>query len=154
MLLTLYTYRCLIRELDFTGAVNVWVNLTIPSHSQCPHGSNKTSHWPLQQGRTPGATLHCHCRCQGWALLTFCPDGRTPLRASPGLRLFPYVPSQRCHCQRAAASHVVYFWKSLNFTVKDVPEVVMESSGGTEDLNACFLTRWSDSVNKTEFDSP
>lgn len=52
----------------------------------------------------------------------------------------------------SCVSHV-YFWKSLNFTVKDVPELVRKSSGGTEHLSACFLTHWSDRVNKTYFDS-
>lgn len=43
----------------------------------------------------------------------------------------------------------VYFWKSLNFTVEDVPEEFRKSSGDMEHLSACLLTLWPDSVNKT-----
>lgn len=107
------------------------VNLTIPAHSPCPCGFPLSPRWD----RTPGTALRCHCRWQTWALLTFCPDGRAPCEPVPGHSRpsMPVaqrsLPGWRCRCQRAAASQPVYFWKSLNFTVKDMPEGVRKSTG-------------------------
>lgn len=133
--------------------------MTITSYCLRPHESSMAS-YRLPQHLTLQRAVPLSIA--GMSFLGFIPRWQSCLRAAPGSRLSPCahgtvqssLPSWRCHCLWAAASHTVYFWKSLNFTVEDVPDLVRKSSGGTEHLSACFVTCWSDSVNKTEFDSP
>lgn len=133
---------------DFPGAANGGVNLTVPAHPPCPRESSTASRRrcsavPLP---TPGlSSLDFLPSRRSCPANPFGGHGRPPRArgAAQGSR-----SGRRCHCQPAAASQAVYFWNSLNFTVKDVPEVVRKSSGGTEHLSACFLTHCSDSVSK------